>query len=188
MLESLLTYSDSPVWLLLIVIVSTFVLEDLAIIGAALLAASGRIAPEMAFGATCFGMFIGDSALYLFGRVAHSSPWLARRFQHEMIQRQVKPLRQAPWHQLALIRCMPGLRTFGYIACGLAKVPGVTFTIANVVSIWIWASVIFGAAYFLGKQYADSMTEWMWWLLPVALILFIIGQRKLRQRMEEESI
>src|SRR5690606_41087332 len=43
MLDSLLTYSDSPYWLVLIVIVSTFMLEDLAIIGAALLAASGKI-------------------------------------------------------------------------------------------------------------------------------------------------
>lgn len=187
-LESLLTYSDHPAWLVLIVVISTFMLEDLAIIGAALLAASGKMAPEVAFAATCLGMFIGDSALYLFGRAAHIWPWLAQRFQHELIQRQVKPLQQAPWHQLALIRCMPGLRTFGYIACGLAKVPGWTFTIANVVSIWVWAAGIFGVAYVFGKQYADSMTEWLWWLLPVAVLVFVLGQRRLRQNIEAEDL
>ena len=188
MLDSLLTYSSHPAWIILIIIVSTFMLEDLAIIGAALLAASGKVAPEVAFAATCLGMFIGDSALYLFGRAAHFSPWLAKRFQHDMIQRQVTPLQKAPWHQLALIRCMPGLRTFGYIACGLAKVPGWTFTIANVVSIWVWAAAIFSVAYVFGKQYADTMAEWLWWLLPVALIVFVLGQRKLRQNMEDEDL
>jgi membrane protein DedA with SNARE-associated domain len=188
MLESLLNFSDSPLWLVTVVVVSTFMLEDLAIIGAAILAASGRMAPELAFGATCLGMFIGDSALYLLGRAALIWPSLGRRFEHELIQRQVAPLQQAPWHQLALIRCMPGLRTFGYIACGLARVPGTTFTIANVISILIWAAALFGVAFVLGKQYAESMAEWLWWLLPFALLFFVLGQRRLRQRMEAEAV
>lgn len=186
MLTDVLSYSDSPLWLVLVVIVSTFALEDLAIIGAAFLAANGRISPDIAFAATCAGMFIGDSALYLLGRFAHLWPWLAKRFESPIIQRQVIPLQRAPWYQLALIRCMPGLRTFGYIACGLAKVPGWTFTIANIVSIFIWAASLFSIAYFMGKQYAQELEEWLWLLLPVALLLFVFGQRKLRQKMEEE--
>ncbi len=187
MLESLLSFSDSPFWLIAVVVVSTFMLEDLAIIGAAMLAASGQMETEAAFLATCLGMFIGDSALYLLGRGAVIWPWLARQFDHNLIQKQIVPLQQAPWHQLALIRCMPGLRTFGYIACGLARVPGVTFTIANVVSIFIWAAGLFSVAYVLGQQYAESMAEWLWWLLPIALLFFILGQRKMRQRMEAVS-
>ncbi|WP_430462385.1 DedA family protein [Thalassolituus sp. LLYu03] len=184
MLESLLSYSDSPVWLVLVVIVSTFMLEDLAIIGAGLLAASGRMAPELAFAATCSGMFIGDTALYLAGRLAHVWPWLARHCQHELISRQISPLRQAPWHQLALIRCMPGLRTFGYIACGIARVPGSVFTLANVLSILAWAALLFGVSFTLGRQYAEQVHEWLWWLLPIALLVFIFGQKRLRSRME----
>ena len=187
MLESLLSFSDSPWWLVTVVVVSTFMLEDLAIIGAAILAASGRMEPELAFAATCLGMFIGDSALYLLGRGALIWPWLAKHFENDLIQRQIVPLQQAPWHQLALIRCMPGLRTFGYIACGLARVPGSTFTIANVVSIIVWAAGLFGVAFVLGKQYAESMSEWLWWLLPVALLMFVLGQRKMRQRIEAEA-
>jgi membrane protein DedA with SNARE-associated domain len=188
MLDSLLAVSHNPWWLIAVVIVSTFMLEDLAIIGAALLAATGKIQPEIAFLATCAGMFIGDSALYLAGRGALIWPWLRQRFEHPMIQRQVQPLQRAPWHQLALIRCMPGLRTFGYIACGLARVPGVTFTIANVVSIIVWAFGLFGVAYWLGSHYAEQMQAWIWWLLPIALIIFVLGQRKLRRQVEEESL
>ncbi|MDO6683280.1 VTT domain-containing protein [Oceanobacter sp. 5_MG-2023] len=183
MLDSMLAVSHDPSWLVLMVIVSTFMLEDLAIIGAAMLAASGRMQPEVAFLATCSGMFIGDSALYLMGRGALVWPWLAQKFQHDMIRRQVTPLQQAPWHQLVLIRCMPGLRTFGYIACGLARVPGLTFTVANVVSIVVWAAGLFGVAYWLGSQYAEQMHDWLWWLLPVALAVFVLGQRKIRQNM-----
>ena len=66
--------------------------------------------------------------------------------------------------------------------------PGWTFTIANVVSIWVWAAGIFGVAYVFGKQYADSMTEWLWWLLPVAVLVFVLGQRRLRQNIEAEDL
>ncbi|WP_221798756.1 DedA family protein [Oceanobacter mangrovi] len=187
MLDSLLSFSQNPAWLVLVVVVSTFMLEDLAIIGAGVLAASGRMDVELAFGAICLGMFIGDSALYLTGRGALIWPWLKKRFEHPLIQRQVLPLQQAPWHQLALIRCMPGLRTFGYIACGLARVPGSTFTIANVVSIVVWAAGLFGVAFLLGRRYADQMHEWLWWLLPIALLLFIFGQKKIRKNMEEQA-
>ncbi|AHK17545.1 MAG: VTT domain-containing protein [Thalassolituus sp.] len=184
MLDSLLGYSDSPYWLVLVIIVSTFALEDLAIIGAALLAASGRVAPELAFVSVCAGMFIGDTALYLFGRLAHSWPWLSRHLQSPMIQRQIQPLQQTPWHQLALIRCMPGLRTFGYIACGIARVPLLPFSFANALSIVAWAAALFFVAFFLGQQFADSMHEWLMWLVPVALVAFFWGQWRLRQNME----
>ena len=187
MLDSLLSYSSHPAWLMLIIVVSTFAMEDLAIIGAGLLAASGKLSVELAFAATCFGMFVGDSAHYLFGRLALVWPWLNRRLQHELIQRHIEPLQHAPWPQLALIRCMPGLRSFGYIACGLARVPAGTFTVANVVSIAVWAAGLFATAYWLGNQYADQLSEWLWWLLPFALLLFVFCQRRLRQSMAQAA-
>ncbi|MDF1763943.1 MAG: DedA family protein [Oleibacter sp.] len=187
MLDTLLLFSDNPAWLVLIVIVSTFMLEDLAIIGAALLASSGKMAPETAFLAVCIGMVIGDTALYFFGRLALVWPWLSKKLEHPLIQRQIVPLQQSPWHQLMLIRCMPGLRTFGYIACGVAKVPLLPFSIANLISIIIWAAGLFYATYFLGQQYGDTIHKWMWVALPIALVLFFYGQYRVRQRMEESS-
>lgn len=187
MLDSLLTYSDHPMWLFFVVVISTFVLEDLAIIGVALLAATERIHPAVGFSALCVGMFVGDTALYFLGRAAHRWPWLGNKFQHPIIKRQVTPLQRAPWHQLVLIRCMPGLRTFGYIACGLARVPTLPFTLANLLSILIWAAVLFYLTYSLGQRYAESIQEWIWWVMPVALLIFVLGQRKLRQKMEQEQ-
>ena len=184
MLDSLLSLSDNPMWLVVALMLSTLMLEDLAIIGAALMAASERIAPGLAFAAVCAGMMLGDTALYLFGRAAHHWPWLQKKLQHPMIQRQIVPLQKSPWHQLVLIRCMPGLRTFGYIACGLARVPATPFTLANLVSIVAWAAVLFYVSYSLGQEYAETMHEWLWWALPLALVLFIFGQRKLRQNIE----
>ena len=82
---------------------------------------------------------------------------------------------------------MPGLRTFGYVACGVARVPGWTFTVANVVSILAWAATIFGVAYWLGQSYAEQLQAWLWWLLPVAVVLFFLGQKRLRARLEAET-
>lgn len=184
MIESWLGNTDSLIWLFVLVVVSTFMLEDLAIIGAGLLAASGRMAPELAFAAVCLGMYIGDTALYLLGRWAYKWPWLNKYCQHPLIARQVAPLQQAPIYQLALIRCMPGLRTFGYIACGVARVPFGMFNAANILSIVLWAAGIFTVAYWLGQAYAEQLNEWLWWLLPIALVLFVLGQRKLRAKIE----
>lgn len=186
MLDLMLNYSDNPYWLIAVVVVSTFMLEDLAIIGAGLLAASGKMNPEVAFVAVLVGMTIGDTALYLLGRATHLWPWLAEKLDTPMIQAQVIPLQHTPWQQLMLIRCMPGLRTFGYIACGIAKVPLGKFTLANSISIFVWAAGIFMAALYLGRQYAENLEQWLWWLLPVVLVIFILGQRKVRQSLEAE--
>lgn len=180
MLDSLLNLYDHPGWLVLVVVISTFMLEDLAIIGAALLAASGRMAVEDAFCAVVIGIFVGDSALYMIGRLVHVWPWLAKKLANPMIQRQAGPLRGASWKQLALIRCMPGLRTFGYIACGVAKVHSGRFSFANIFSIVIWAGGIFGCAFYLGQQYANSIEQSLWWCLPIALLIFWLGQRKVK--------
>ena len=180
MLDSLIYLYDHPAWLIGIVVVSTFMLEDLAIIGAALLAASGKIDPVHAWCAVVLGIFIGDSALYAIGRLVHIWPWLKRKMAQPMIQSRVAPLKNAAWHQLAWIRGMPGLRTFGYIACGVAKVPAYRFSVANLVSIWVWAGVIYITIYYLGRQYAESMEQWLWWCLPIALLIFALGHRRNR--------
>lgn len=185
--DFLLNISDTPAWLVIAVIVSTFMLEDLAIIAAAMLAASQKISPEIAFTAVCTGMLIGDTALYLFGRLANAWQKLGRWMSHPVIRHHTVPLQQSPWQQLALIRCMPGIRTFGYIACGVARVPALSFTLANLVSIIIWAAVLFGAAFVLGQHFAEQMHEWLWWAMPVALVLFILGQRRIRQNMEAQA-
>ena len=187
MLESLFGLYDNPAWPILVVVVSTFALEDLAIIGAGLLVASERMAPGTAFFAVCLGMFIGDTALYLLGRLALVWPWLRRKTRHPLIQKQVQPLRQSPWHQLMLIRCMPGIRTFGYIACGVAKVPLIPFCLANLLSIIGWAAALFFTTLFLGQQFGEQLHDAMWFILPVALVLFIWCQRRIRLNMESAA-
>jgi len=184
MLDEFLGMYDHPLWPILVVIVSTFALEDLAIMGAALLVVAEKMAPGTAFVAVCVGMFIGDTALYLLGRLALVWPWLRRKARHPMIHNQVMPLRRSPWQQLMLIRCMPGIRTFGYMACGIARVPLVPFCLANLLSIIAWAAALFYATLFLGKQFSEELHEYMWLLLPLAIVLFIYCQRKIRQRME----
>lgn len=165
------------------IIVSTFMLEDVAIIAAALLAIAGKIRPELAFMAVCCGIFIGDTGLYLAGRASHIWPWLARRFAHPILQKQVAPLRHASWRQLLWIRAMPGLRTFGYLACGIARINGVKFTLANALSILLWAALLFGILYIFGRQYAQQLEGAIWWFMPAALGIFMLGYWQLRKKI-----
>ena len=156
----------------------------MGIIGTGLLAAAGHFSLEFGLLAVCLGIFIGDTGLYAFGRSALIWPALRRRLKHPMIDYQLRPLRKAPWHQLALIRCMPGVRTFGYIACGLARVPLAVFCVANAISVVIWATMLYGIAYALGKQFAETINDWLILLLPISLILFFWCQRRMRRHIE----
>src|SRR5215475_87551 len=56
---------------------STFVLEDVAAVGAGLLLASGVLAWPLALGACFMGIWIGDAGLYGFARVAGRN-WFER--------------------------------------------------------------------------------------------------------------
>ncbi|MEQ3763419.1 MAG: VTT domain-containing protein [Alcanivorax sp.] len=187
MLEDLLLYYDHPVWPIFLVVISTFVLEDIAIIGAGFLAASEKMAPGLAFFAVCLGIFIGDTALYLLGRLALVWPWLRHKMRQPLIRRQMRPLQLSPWSQIMLIRCMPGIRTFGYIACGLARVHPVPFCLANVVSIVGWAAALFFTTLYLGRQFGEELHGYMWYLLPLALVLFWLGQRRIKRKIEAQA-
>lgn len=165
------------------IIVSTFMLEDVAIIAAALLAIAGKVRPELAFIAVCIGIFIGDTGLYIAGRASHIWPWLGKRFAHPVLQKQVEPLRHASWRQLLWIRAMPGLRTFGYLACGIAKINGARFSAANALSIVLWAALLFGVLYGFGKQYAQLLEGAIWWFMPAALAVFVLGYWRLRKKI-----
>lgn len=78
---------------------------------------------------------------------------------------------------------MPGLRTFGYLACGIAKINGARFSAANALSIVLWAALLFGVLYGFGKQYAQLLEGAIWWFMPAALLVFIWGYWRLRKKI-----
>lgn len=149
---------------------STFVLEDVATVGAGLLLASGALAWTTAFWACFVGIWLGDVALYVLAQVAGR-----RWFEQSSLRRYAdRVLRSERWFSrhgsvvLVLSRVMPGTRLPTYLAAGFLRLPWPRFlTITGVTSLG-WTVLVLELSQPLGVQLAtafDSVKQFGWILL-----------------------
>lgn len=142
--------------LFLLIVIATFITEDLTTISVGVLVAQGRI--EFLFGVSaCFlGIFIGDILLYLAGRylgrpavaraplkwfvreraVAKSSAWFARQG--------VKVIFAS--------RFVPGARLPTYFAAGLLRTKFWWFTFYFAIACAVWTPLLVGLSAWLGEE------------------------------------
>src|SRR5690348_12615575 len=110
----------------------TFVLEDLAVLGAALLVVNSMVSLAWAAASSFAGIWLGDLGLYFlalhFGRPVLQKPWFKR-----WVSKKVDLKKSEGWFQshgaLAIVisRMIPGTRLPTYLAAGLLKVPAGRF-------------------------------------------------------------
>jgi membrane protein DedA with SNARE-associated domain len=51
-------------------------------------------------------------------------------------------------------RIMPGIRTLISLPAGLARMPFLTFFVATFIGAYLWCTLLIGAGYFLGHEWA----------------------------------
>src|SRR2546427_485096 len=162
---------------------ATFVLEDVAAVGAGLLLATGGISWPAAFAACFLGIWMGDAGLYALARyggpggversslrrfevrVAESEPWLGER--------------GAPI--LIFSRVVPGARLPTYLAAGFLRVPLPRFLLITGVASCVWTVVILRLAQTFGQRLADWLGTYKHTgllLLGAGLALFATLDRK----------
>jgi membrane protein DedA with SNARE-associated domain len=141
---------------------STFVLEDVAAVGAGLLLASGILAWPMAFGACFTGIWIGDAGLYAFARVVGRN-WFEKsslgRFSARVEESEHWFARRGNWI-LIFSRLLPGARLPTYLAAGFLRLPLNRFLIITGAASLIWTILVLLAVQALG-------TRVLFWLGPV---------------------
>ncbi len=169
--------------LLLLIIVATFVTEDLTTISVGVMVAQGRI--DFLFGTlACFlGIFIGDILLYLAGRylgrpavahaplkwfvsdkaVAKSSGWFARQG--------VKVILAS--------RFVPGARLPTYFAAGLLRTKFWWFTFYFALACAVWTPLLVGLSAWLGEEaikrvYFGPQHFWLRGVLLSIVLLLLI--------------
>ena len=110
-------------WVFLSIILLSYLLEDLAIITAALLAADNILPTAVALLAIFIGVASGDIGLYGLGLLA--GKWRALRYRllsNKRMRRVRSRLNSRPILNIALIRFIPGFRTLGFTLSGLFKI------------------------------------------------------------------
>jgi membrane protein DedA with SNARE-associated domain len=152
---------------------ATFVLEDLAAVGAGLLLATGGISWPSAFAACFLGIWMGDAGLYALARYAGRG-W----FERSSLRRfEVKVAESERWFGargtpiLIFSRVVPGARLPTYLAAGFLRVPLPRFLLITGAASCVWTIVILGLAQTFGQRLAD----WLGTYKHTGLLLLGMG-------------
>lgn len=150
---------------------STFVSEDLTCIAAGALVAQAALTPVEAVAACSAGIFLGDLALYLCGRM------LGGRFvREEKYARAGQWLRRRGPIVVLLSRFTPGTRLPVYVASGLARVPVGRFSVLLLFSCLLWTPLLVLISARLGEGIlASALASYAQGVSRVALAAGAVG-------------
>ena len=164
---------------------ATFVLEDLAAVGAGLLVATGGISWPAAFAACFLGIWMGDAGLYALGRYAGRG-W----FERSSLRRFAAKVPESErWFGergtpiLIFSRLIPGARLPTYLAAGFLRVPLPRFLLITGVASCVWTVAIL----FLAQTFGERLTNWLGTykhagLLPLGVGVLLFATLQLLRR------
>jgi membrane protein DedA with SNARE-associated domain len=148
---------------------ATFVLEDVAAVGAGLLLASGGISWPAAFIACFFGIWMGDASLYVLARFAGRG-WFERsalrRFSSKVSESQ-RWFAERGTPILIFSRLVPGARLPTYLAAGFLRVPLTRFLLITGAASSLWTLAIL----FLAQTFGARLTSWLGTYKHASLLL-----------------
>lgn len=170
-----LTFGSTPAMLALSILVSTFFLEDAAIGYAAFLAATGMIAPQVAFVVLFFGIYVGDVGLYFLGASARRYDRARRFIGEHRIQHARIWLRRRSLLTLIGARIVPGSRLPIYAASGFLHVPFMTFASTTAAATFAWTAAIFSAIYAFGLHATEVFGDFKYVAAFVVAALILGG-------------
>lgn len=153
--------------------VATFVLEDVAVVGAGWLLASGGISWPVAFTACFLGIWMGDAGLYLLARVAGRA-WFERSSLRRFSARVAESERRfadSGTPILILSRLVPGARLPAHLAAGFLRVPLARFLFVTGVASCVWTTVVLSLAQTVGTRLAS----WLGTYKHASLVLLGAG-------------
>lgn len=142
--------------LLFLLVLGTFLSEDLTSIAAGLLIAEGRLSWAEGLGAVFLGIYFGDQILYFLGR----------RFGRDVLRRRpwrwlVGPAdlrRAARWFErrglmaILLSRFIPGTRLPTYLAAGVVRAGYWRFALYFFIAVALWTPLLVGFSAKVGAQ------------------------------------
>lgn len=152
---------------------ATFILEDVAAIGAGLLLATGDISWPAALLSCFLGIWMGDAGLYGLARCAGRN-W----FEKSSLRRFApKVARSERWFAergtpiLILSRMIPGARLPTYLAAGFLRVPLPRFLFITGAASFAWTMVVL----FLARTFGERLVHWIHGYKYAAFLVAAVG-------------
>lgn len=154
----------------LALVLTTFLLEDVAIAAGVALATQGAISWGLSLAAVGGGIAGGDLGLYALGVGATRVPWLRRRYVGERSAWAREQVTRRLPSAVLLARVIPGLRLVTYTACGFLRVPFAMFSAWVLLAVALWTGALYGLSLAIGAALAEQIGL----PLPVAVALPIL--------------
>lgn len=137
---------QSAAVLLGLIIVGTFISEDLTCLTVSLLVTKGRIDPFLGVLGCLVGIFIGDIGLYLLGRFLKSRVlklgWVRAKLGTDKILRLSDKFDRFGWTAILASRFLPGTRIPVYVGAGVVGHKAGRFIFWLFVAVLLWAPLI----------------------------------------------
>lgn len=171
----LLALGSNPWAIAFAIVLATFVLEDVATIAAALLAADGMIPAQVALAALFAGIFAGDLMLYGIGAAARTRAWLRQWIGEQRMAKGRQWLKRRYIGALIGARFMPGFRLPTYTSSGFLGLPFWPFAGVAAAAGLAWTSLVFSLVFFFGLMIVEHLGVWRWTLAAALLALVLLG-------------
>jgi membrane protein DedA with SNARE-associated domain len=166
-------------WHALSLFLTTFVLEDAALLMAIAWIEQSKLSFLEASAAVFAGIFVGDVGLYFAGAFARGA--LARRDwpKLETFRRRIRDSRRAD-ALLVASRALPGSRLPLYLAAGYFAYPLRRFVLITFVSVFLWTLLFLG----LGRGISELWTGQLWGLLALLVLVGYVARNFFSRLMD----
>jgi membrane protein DedA with SNARE-associated domain len=144
----------------LLIFGSAFVLEDIAVLGAAALVANQTVSLPWAAASSFAGVWLGDFGLYWlarrYGRPVLDRPWFQRLCGKRLdLDRGERWFREHGTAALLLSRAIPGTRLPTFVSAGLLRLPTRPFIAVTMASCAAWIAGLFAVSMLLGAKFTN---------------------------------
>ncbi|TBR37715.1 DedA family protein [Marinomonas agarivorans] len=187
MFEFFTDANQNPLILMLIIILTSYILEDAAIIGAALLAADSSLPYSLGLIAVFTGIVSGDLILYYLGVSGHKINWVHEKLSSPKGLAIKSRFNHRAFLSVFIIRFIPGLRGIGYLVCGALRVNVFIFLASILFASSIWCGLIYSAIYWLGDALWLTNSPWRWLMAPVLFIILWSANKKINNSLNKDS-
>ncbi|BFM49798.1 VTT domain-containing protein [Marinomonas sp. THO17] len=181
-LHTLLIQSSSSLGVMFIgIVLMSYLLEDLAIVSAAVMAVQGDMPVSLALLAIFLGIATGDLGLYALGRGAKRWRWIRWRLYKmpyfQMVKRRFQHQQRL---NLFVIRFIPGFRTLGFTLAGFIALPIWQFLAVVLLATSLWTGLVFGVIYWFGRQAWLDIAAYQWWFIVGSLVVLLAVNRLIK--------
>jgi membrane protein DedA with SNARE-associated domain len=181
-----------PLWKGLGFFLATFVLEDVAAVGAGLLLATGAISWPVAFASCFLGIWSGDAGLYALARFG-GRKWFERssfKKYSPKVERSEKWFAERGTIMLIFSRCVPGARLPTYLAAGFLRLPLPRFLAVTGAAAFVWTLAILWLAQTVGVRLVHWLQAYKFgsFVLVFAVLAALVLMQLLRRKFADADL